>query len=351
MAAIGACGGEPDPSYYLFTNHATEQSTVPREPSAGPDAWSGGPQIPLNEVGRIGFARLLGDTLVGVFDTFACQVHLLRLEPDSVETVARVGRCGDGPGEIRGADDMVLVGDTLVLADHEMARLRFHSLADGGSRDIHVDAGGTDGWRPLGILDVSDREIWLNGSLEPVTRSENGLIRKVARDDGRLLASAVEEPVAARRNDAPLMRQVFTCHLPRPGRILVANRWRPERALLSMDLELTSGPFVSDLDWVSDIAMGDDRPGTRPSAFVRVACGADRALLQWRTLADASTIDRYYLEVRSGDDFGIEYQEHGRGPDLEHPSAYTVVGPFGGGWLVYTNQSDKGPILRIFRRR
>jgi hypothetical protein len=241
---------------------------------------------------------------------------------------------------------MHLDGDTLIVVDDGSA-LTFFSISDGGARTLQIGPLQEDGWRPTDILLASDEELWLGGTL--ATGSRYGLLRRLTRGDGRRLADEISEAEGPRANEAPLLRRLFACADAEAERIVVGNRWRVERAVLTPDFELAADPYRSAVDWVRESPY-PERPGVRPDAFVRLACGHGRVLVLWRTLADRDTIDRFYLEILELDG-GIVYQEHGRRPGLDHPAGRSVAAALGDGWLTYTNQSDLGPVLQVFRLR
>jgi hypothetical protein len=101
------------------------------------------------------------------------------------------------------------------------------------------------------------------------------------------------------------------------------------------------------LEWVAEEPW-PDRPGVRPTAYVRLACGGGEALIQWRTQDSNRAVDRYYLEILDMEG-RVLHQETGGRPGPQHPAAMGIAGRVPGGWLAYSNHSERGPILRVLK--
>ncbi len=348
---LAACGEAQGPSYYFFPEGPFQSVEIP-EPASGSAAdapWSAGPELVLEEVGSIFVARVFSDTLVGIVDPMACQGHLYGLDPEghALRHLARLGRCGDGPAEFRGLVDLHAHGDTLILADEQRNTLSFFPVQGGEPRRLQLGSGLDDPWRVSEIVHVEESSLLLLGTLRAGAEPQAGFVRRVHRTTGAVLDAFLPDPSAAALNLAAGLRRGFLCRDPAGGELVVANRWRAERAVLDEGGRVRAVSISPSLEWVAEEPW-PDRPGVRPTAYVRLACGGGEALIQWRTQDSNREVDRYYLEILNVEG-RVLHQETGGRPGPQHPAAMGIAGRVPGGWLAYSNHSELGPILRVLR--
>lgn len=348
VLALHGCSGGPEtgvrgPS--LLPDHPPILDAAPQPITAevAGARWEAGRVIPLERVGLVVSARTAGTDSVLVVDGPACQAVLFRLVGDVPEYLSRHGRCGDGPGEFRSPVDALLLGDSVLIADHDRNTLTLIPRNGGPPRVLSLPHSHEDPWRIAEVIGADESQVLATGTSQ---QAGPGLLRVISRHDGSFVRRMLPEPLLRPGERLPVGGRVFACQDALTGFVGVGSRWMLESAVIDVEGTMVLGPFVSDVAWAE--AVDDPLRGARvPSMTVRLACGEGRVLIVWRERVSGGSGRRYLLEVI---DLGTgeRYREHGVGPMVDHPSAMEPIGANGEGWLFYSNDTDLGPVVRSF---
>ncbi len=299
--ALAACGPEPPRADLLLTGTDYAPRVIPDRPVARYElrhlrSWGSdsGPEA----IGQIAAVGATSRGLLAVADMTDCRILLFDLRTGGKEPVGQVGRCGDGPGELRFLRAVDFVGDTLV-AHHALQPLVQFLTLDGAEVGRRPIAGLLSGTESVQSLEpVAGGQYALAIALPSRASGEGGLgenpvsIRLLDLPTGRTLAEALGPAPVSQANPGNLTEGPELCvgTLPDGSRRLAAmNRWAIEGVILSPDSLRQMAHMVLEGDYGTapfPPPMHGYLPDGLGSAVVCTALGP----LYWRL--EGSSVDR-----------------------------------------------------------
>ncbi|MHB1170180.1 MAG: hypothetical protein ACYC28_12950 [Longimicrobiales bacterium] len=302
--------------------------------------------------GRIVSAALLPDGTIVVADDQQCAVGVIRQRSE----VEWRGGCGSGPGEYRSIGPITMMGDTIVVMDHQLQRLTFVSASTGEGRTLDLDPGG-----------AGAAMIWQIGMLNDTTVLAS--IAPMAPDawqsndmpaDGRYLLALFDvrtglvrgqllpDPPLAMAETPRLIRALPMCHNPFSGLTAVLNDWTFQGVVLDAESDSVVVNFHSPVSWYHPYR---DKNGALipPGARIGIACGDSVFLFKANQLQrDADGPARSvatYLEARSPDGARLLHQQV---DDDRSPLLGSLLAGQGHTFVFYRSGADGVPRLWIY---
>lgn len=233
--------------------------------------------------GLVGAVATHPDGRVAVIDRPTCEVVVL--DGASGAELARIGRCGDGPGEMDRPTSIAWRQDSLLVLSAGSSRLQAFSISgeEGWRRTLRGEAA-----RAREVLVLQDSVILLTVAAQPgpadaaaAPSAQAPSIVAVALDRDRTIWSAVPVPRLASAVAAQLESAPTACVFGRgrSRRLLVANAWATEWVVLEWPRRDPAAHARVAVDWTLPL-RGDEPLPSRPGATsTAVACAEDAAFL------------------------------------------------------------------------
>lgn len=242
----------------------------------------------------LGSLAVLSDGRLAAADNGTCEILVFPTSPD--EAVHRLGRCGDGPGELREVRGLTASGDTLIAYDPSKQALVWITL-DGAERrrmrpDILVDSAAVMGL--TGIAVVNDTVLVAGLILPPAEErdTDDRLLALIDTRTGRTLQRFLVDPPVSQRNPGNLLRTVEFCLTRTDSGAFLStiNHWAFEGVTWRVPELEQVGHFRVSLPWTGPIRVDRDPPGMlrMASGYATVGCSHQGTLYRHHRLDQSS---------------------------------------------------------------
>lgn len=301
-------------------------------------------------LGRIRDVAVSGDSIAAVLDELGCLIHRFDL-PDGTYRDA-LGRCGDGPGEMRQPISIAYLGDTLVVSDWGKRRILF---LDGEGEEIQSQPYPSElETAPVAQIDARDglvlwQPTWLGASPE-----RDMLL--VDRQDGNLEGGLPDPEISFRHPDTALARTAGgICAFRDAPQIAVSNGWALELVILDSALDPVHRHCEDDEDLEPE-PVPPEYGGGWSSGFLStsgLACSDSTALWAFRRHSEEAReagelrLEKAYhfLATAGGVMLGKRVVEDTAWPDV---AAQVPAAAYGNRFLFYQNNWGPYPTVRIY---
>lgn len=237
---------------------------------------SGADRVPF---GRVGGAAAFEDGGIVLYESSFCRLHTFSA---SLEPVKSFSGCGDGPTELRIGNQLLTLGDTIVVIDTRRNRIvRF--TKDGGfisGETVNLPATGSTGIQEVAALDGSKMLASFVSPLEPAESAPpvdttTPLIGRYDLRTGRVsLGVAMGHPVSASASGWSGFMGYPICAAPDRRNLVLLNRWAHEVAIVDARTMSPKKLVSTPASWPAFVRITGAKMSS-PSAFVLgVACGS-----------------------------------------------------------------------------
>lgn len=300
MTACSAPDSEPVEGPQFFAGLSSVRTVTDGDDSRG--SWSGNVLTTRAVVGPGALGRPTvgavdaenGHLLIG--DATSCTIKRYRL--NTLEFVDSLGRCGEGPGEVRFVGGILVSHAAIMVIDY------------GGKRIVSFDRGGTEINRRL--MPSIEQGRWLYRIIGVSHDTLTGLWAAVGStkdEDADVVARDIRgvRPAGARLRQPPvaalnpgLINGLGGCQSsgPSPGHVVVVSSWAVESVVLdreSLEPEVRSAQKVP---WDTTIVPEGETGPVSPMSSIVAVCGPSAYAALWVSKPDGSDMQHVRLEVR-----------------------------------------------------